>query len=187
MTHMCARTDSCVCHDLLICVSREVCDLTWHAIIWWSHVMRVNESWHTYGWVVSHIWMGRVTHICECPSPDKYLHESRHTWVMAHVGRVISPSSPTNLSHVTLITHELALVMHIWMSHGTHMDQSEGTRMSHDTHMNESCHVAVLPWDTRMSDDTYVWVMSHSCACQARGAHVTHLHVTHVWHDTLIG
>jgi len=29
--------------------------------------------------------------------------------------------------------------------------------------------------------------MSHSCACQARGAHVPHFHVTHVWHDTLIG
>jgi len=43
--------------------------------IWMSHVTLMNASCHTYGWVMSHIWMSHVTH------------ESCHTyeWVMSHV------------------------------------------------------------------------------------------------------
>jgi len=51
--------------------------------IWMSHVPRMNESWHTYKWVMSHMWMSHVTHMTE----------SCHTyeWVTAH----------TCMSHVT--------------------------------------------------------------------------------------
>ena len=56
--------------------------------IWMSHVTYMDESRHTYGWVMSYIWMSHVTH----------MDESRHThgWVMSY----------------------------LWMSHVTHMDES---------------------------------------------------------------
>jgi len=42
-----------------------------------SHVTHMNESWHTYEGVVSHVWMSHVTH----------MNESCHTyeWVMSHI------------------------------------------------------------------------------------------------------
>jgi len=42
-----------------------VISFTWRshcANTWMSHVTHVNESRHSYGWVMSHIWMGYVTH-----------------------------------------------------------------------------------------------------------------------------
>ena len=45
--------------------------------MWMSHVTHMNESWRTYEWVMSHIWMSHVTH----------MNESCHTyeWVMSHI------------------------------------------------------------------------------------------------------
>jgi len=75
------------------------------------HVTHMNESCHTYEWVISyewvtsHIWMSHATH--KRMSHVTHMNESCHTyeWVMSH----------------------------IWMSHATHK------RMGHVTHMNESC------------------------------------------------
>jgi len=42
----------------------------------------VNESYHTYEWVMSHIWKSHVPH----------MNETSHTneWVMSHTGLVVS-------------------------------------------------------------------------------------------------
>ena len=56
---------------------------SWHtyewvmAHIWMSHGTHMNESWHTYEWDMSHIWMRHVT----------YMNESWHTyeWVISHM------------------------------------------------------------------------------------------------------
>jgi len=42
-----------------------------------SHGTHMNESWHTYEWVMAHIWMSHGTH----------MNESCHTyeWVMEHI------------------------------------------------------------------------------------------------------
>jgi len=81
--------------------------------IWMSHVTRMNESCHTFEWVMSiyecvmsHVWMSHVTR----------MNESRHTyeWVTSHI----------RMSHVA----------HIRISHVTHIS------MSHVTHMNDSRH-----------------------------------------------
>jgi len=47
--------------------------------LWLSHVTLVNESCHTYEWVMSHLWMSHVT----------LVNESCHTyeWVMSHSSR----------------------------------------------------------------------------------------------------
>jgi len=51
--------------------------------IWMSHVTHVNDSYHTYGWVISHMCMDHVTHM------DGLCH--KYEWIKSH----------TCLSHVT--------------------------------------------------------------------------------------
>jgi len=67
-----------------------------------SQVTHMDESCHTYGWVMSHIWMSHVTHM------DESCHTYR--WVKSHIW----------MSHVTRIDescHIYGWVMsHIWMS-----------------------------------------------------------------------
>ena len=97
-----------------------------------SHLTHINESSHTYEWVMSHIWVSPVTH----------MNESCHTyeWIMSHAGWQVAQG-----------IHRLA------MSHVTHMNESchmcewvmPHIRMSHVTHMNESC-------------TTYEWVLSRA-------------------------
>ena len=76
-----------------------------------SHVTHINESCHTYEWVMSHIWMIHVTH----------MNRSCHTyeWVVSNE-RVMS---------------------HIWMSHVTRMNESCHTYEWVMLHIwIESCH-----------------------------------------------
>ena len=97
------------------------------------YVTHMDESCHTYGWVISHIWMSHFTH----------MNESCHTygWVMSHIWM-------SHVTHMDESCHTCEWVMsHIWMSHVTHMDESYHTYrwvmshiwMSHVTHVNESC------------------------------------------------
>ena len=37
----------------------------------------MNESWHTYEWVMAHIWMSHGTHMCD--------HVAHRSWVLSHV------------------------------------------------------------------------------------------------------
>jgi len=83
------------------------------------------------------------------------------------------------------------VVVHIWMSHVTHVNESlrTGVRgwcvfdssrmlcMSHGTSMHESCH-------------TYEWIMSHSCSwmiCTQVMVHIWMSHATHVNESSHIG
>ena len=104
-----------------------------------SHVTHINESCHTYEWVMSHIWMSQVTH----------MNESCHTyeWVMSRIG----------MSHVTRINHtEVCVISQIWMSHGMGvMPREPQWGMNHVTHMHETCHTSeswVMPhkWVSRV-------------------------------------
>ena len=72
-----------------------------------SHVTHRNESCHTYGWVMSHIWMSHVTH----------MNESCHTyeWVRSHIWM-------SHVTHMNESGHTYERVMScMWMSHVTHM------------------------------------------------------------------
>jgi len=81
LIHMCDVTHSYVWHDVFICLSWLVhrCDMT-HSYVWRDVFICVtwlihtgspinfirkwwnpNESWHTYEWVMAHIWMSYVT------------------------------------------------------------------------------------------------------------------------------
>jgi len=109
----------------------------------------MNQSCHTYEWVMSHIWMSHVTH----------MNESCHTYesVMSHIW----------MSHVLCRMYRYTRVTsrHVTSRHGTHIYESFHTYewgtshawTSHVTRMNESCH-------------TFKWVMTHLCI-----SHITHM------------
>jgi len=81
------------------------------------------ESWHTYEWVMSHVWMSHVAH----------MNGSWHTYEAAR--------SIPGYTKESCHTYELVMA-HIWMGHGTHITEScrkyEWVRSV--THASESCH-----------------------------------------------
>jgi len=146
-----------------------------------SHVTHMNESCHTYEWVMSHVWMGHVTHMTE----------SCHTyeWVMSHIW----------MSHVTRMNESCRayewVMSHIWMSHVTHMTESCQTyewvmshkrrshvthmkthtnsmryakvmRVSHVTHTNESCHT-----HDRVMSNIWTSHVTHECVMSHKWKH----------------
>jgi len=129
-----------------------------------SFARHVNESYHTYECVMSHLWRRQVTHIKNDMSKmsgqggggNQVLQKSHgtHECVMSHIW--ISHSTHIKgvwtkwrrqSSAIKESRHAYGWVMsHVWMSHVTHIkDVWTG---SHVTHMNASCH-------------TYEWVTSH--------------------------
>ena len=126
-----------------------------------SHVIGATDclkSYHTYVWVMSHVWMSHVTcmnesRLMECVACHTY------EWVMrvtptnesCVAWRRISSRIRIRISHVT---HEWDM-SHVWMSHVSQDVCCQGEIVV--AHMNESCH-------------TYEWVMSH-----IRMSHVVHM------------
>jgi len=49
-----------------------------------SHVTHMNESCHTYEWVMSHIWMSCVTHMNELCHRYEWGMSHTYEWVMSH-------------------------------------------------------------------------------------------------------
>ena len=92
--------------------------------IWMSHVTHMNESWRTYEWVRSHTTMSHVTR----------MHESWHTyqWVVAHI--LVIHDTYINAGMHDYLTWEVGLgqlhLLSIWvtvhtsMSHGAHINVS---------------------------------------------------------------
>jgi len=107
--------------------------------------------------VMSHIWMGHVTHIHKI-----------YGWVMSHMW----------MGHVTRMDETRGWVMsHTWMSHVTHMHESCHTYecdisdvwKRHVTHMNASCHIYLFQHQSSETRYIYKWVMS-----QMWISHATH-------------
>jgi len=67
---------------------------------WMSHVTHINESYHTYEWVMSHIWTSPITHM------NEWCHT--HEWVMSHTWT-------SHVTHMNGSCHTQEWVMsHIW-------------------------------------------------------------------------
>ena len=85
--------------------------------IWMRHVTHINESWHTYEWVMSHTWTSPTT----------------HEWVMSHIW----------MRHNTLMNescHTYEWVMsHIWMSHVTHTKWMRHVKEEHTRRDIQKC------------------------------------------------
>jgi len=90
------------------------------AHIWMSYVTHMNESCHTYEWVMSHIWMSHVTHM-RWGMPHKWMRHATH----------MNESRPRIKK---VMTHTWGVMSHTWMSHHTHMIgayHSQKLAMSH--------------------------------------------------------
>jgi len=123
----------------------------------------MDESCHTREWVMSCIWMSRVTHINEsCPTYEWVL---SHIW-MSHVMHTSKSCHTHGMSHVT----------HINGSCHTHDDwahiRDHGERTA--TYMKESCR-------------TYEWDMSHVWMGHVTRMNesVTHMKTYSLWTATL--
>jgi len=119
---------------------------SWH--IRMSHGTHMNDSWHTYEWVMAHSWMSNGTLM----SPDSfvwvvtYQRESRPIkWCTAH-------SFTFSLIRVGVLWHDSSMW---WASHKTRSHESWRICMSHDvstrvtSHSHESRH-------TYTSHDSFV-------------------------------
>jgi len=148
---------SCVWHVLCNSAAFFHDSFTWH----------MNESCHTYEWVMSHIWMSHDSFLKKketvqgtlwniSVSHVTHINESCCTceWVRSRIWT--SHVTYTNeFCHESKDTYEWVM-SHIWTSHVTHMNETCRTYewvmsyiwMSHVTCIHESCH-------------TYEWVMSH--------------------------
>jgi len=147
------QTHSYVWHDSFICVPWliHMCAMT-HSHVWMPHATyeclmpHMNESCHTYKWVMSQIWMNHVT----------------HEYVMSYIY-----ASFVYITCVCVFLHIQSPLRECrWMRSGAAwlpyycapLVCASFTIMSHVTHINESCH-------------TYQWVMSHvnmSCLISTR-------------------
>ena len=135
--------------------------------IWMCHVTHMNESYHTYEWIMSHIWMSHATHMNE--SCHTYEWDTTHIW-MSHV------------THMNESYHTYEWVIsHIWMSHVTCMHESCHVYVRVKQHIccntyvackdnlfqSESCFSSkcyTYEWVIWMSKvNTYEWVISNTC------------------------
>jgi len=140
----------------------------------------MNESCHTYEWVMSHIWMSHVphtnksslpviftcvSHVAHMNESCPHVNESCHTyeWVMSHIWMSHVPH--TNESTLPVISTWAGRVTHIRMSHVPHMNESfptyEWILFTSNLHLNGSCPrcgwVLSQIWTSHVSD------MNKSC------------------------
>jgi len=120
-----------------------------HENISCGHGTHINESWYTYEWVMAHtwrsaschtyhIWYGHVKHMTEWPCHI-------HKWVIEHTIDSLMRHTPS---------YEWVMV-HIWMSHGTHMNESWHSIMRHTPSC--VCHDSFIcvPWLIHMCTMTH--------------------------------
>jgi len=112
----------------------------------------MNESWHTYGRVMAHVWMRHGSH----------MNESWHAW-MGHDTPCVwqhhtCRQGTSDLSSQVIFEWVMA---HIWMSHGTHMNEAWLTYECVMARMNGSWHTLCMT--THEWWHTYEWVMAHIC------------------------
>jgi len=140
----------------------------------------MSHIWMTYEWLIHYfifiyewlIQMRDMTHSCVWCKTRSRMHQSEcdtsHTygWVTAHI----------RMSHVTHdeVSYEQLYapkVLHLWVSHVTHMNESCHTyewakshiRMSHVTHMNESGHTYEWGpvWAAVCTKGSSIWIDNH--------------------------
>ena len=134
------RRVSCDCCRFMRAVALE----RWWAFPWMSHATHVNESCHTYEWIMAHVWLSHATRKKESFYSTVAL-EHFYGWVMSH-------EFVRHLTHRNEMCHTLKWVMAlVWMSLVMPFHTYEQWRWS--IFMNESCHIC--EWVI-----THMW-MSH--------------------------
>jgi len=131
MNKSCPTWISHVPHDCVMSHKNALSSASEYVLshIWMSRVTGTNESWHRYEWAMLHIWMSLVAH----------LNEMCHTyaWVVSRI----------RMSHVTNINESYERFE--WVT--------SKTWMSHVTQSVESCHT----YSSMVSCHTYKHVYSY--------------------------
>jgi len=115
-----------------------------------SHGTYIHEARHTYGCVMSHVWISHATHMIE--SCHTYTGVKPHIW-MCHVAHMNEASCRT---HECVMSHTLMFMSHI--------------RMSHDMRMKESCHVNFyvthchVGWRSHITNN--IFIFQNVCVCE---------------------
>jgi len=114
---LCIRTPRCMSHihhflewifGNIFLVSSFVAHV-FVAFCWVSHGKHMNESWHTYEWVMAHIWM-RVRKECSRGCMHSYSHTDvytqAHTHTFAHTNTHTRTHTYTHThTHLRISTH----------------------------------------------------------------------------------
>jgi len=150
--------------------------MTSHVTLCMSHVTHMNKSWHTHGWVMSHIWSimshtrewfishlwkseSVMSHTCDWFISRLWTSHVTHEWVTDANCMTITSKDQVRAAYEWVMSH-------IFTSHVTHMNEScltcEGVTdangkarciwMRHVTHMCESRHAWIVMPHTWMSD-----------------------------------
>ena len=218
------QTQRLVCPRLPVDESCHTCGWVM-SHIWMSHVTRVDESCHTCGWVMSHVGIRHInesrpylwqvsclthvggmsliymrmhdmtySYVCHdsficvpwlihmCDMTHSYVWHESDLYVDTHMQLHVSLQLPVHASCAWVMAH-------VWMSHGTRMNESWHTYewvmahvwMSHGTRMNQRCRMcAAWVWCTRMTRRcSAAWVFKLLCT-----GHMTRINEsnhTHEW------
>ena len=119
--------------------------------VWMSHGTRVNESWYTCEWVTAHTWgkpgmcqliVSRTNSVLRqyvgSLLPGEWMRIMTHSYVY-HDFPICVPW----LIRMYAQSHQTAMVvtLHMWLSHGTRVNESQHTYEGTMAYANELCHV----------------------------------------------
>ena len=137
------------------------------------HVTHMNESCHTYEWVMSHAWMSHVTHMNKSRhTRDGLIHTCgmTHSYVCHEVGFTCHDS----VIRVTWLIHLLVrmcdMMRALRLSH-MHMEKSSRTEVAFTRHNSFIC----VPWLIHICDMTHSFLF-HDRLKQRRLPHVCEKH-----------
>jgi len=154
-------------HDSPICdmTHSESCD-TWKRT---QSVTHMNESCHTYEWVMSHIWMSHVTHMNESCHTHEWVTKSV-THMNVSMGASVTCVSPLNM----------------WMDESCHTCTTN--KESHVYEREHGCRgvTYVSSFNMWVHESCHTWILIKSLTHRnvstgAWGGYNVSLHSTHEW------
>jgi len=110
----------------------------------------MNESYHTYEWIISHIWMSHGTHV------NELCHTMSHIWMnlVIHLN-----GSCHTYEWVMSRTYDASITSHVWMCHLSYEWDMTHTYECATSYMNETWHTHMnAPLPILMRLDTHIWM-----------------------------
>jgi len=153
--------------------------------IWISHVKYLNESYCTYEWVMWHIWKASIMAPCQRHGSTSFhthgwvmshMDESCRTW-MSHVAHMMELCHPS----------DGGVMSHMWLSHSSYMNRAvrdvRDKWMRRVTNEYVMSHAFTVTWASR----SYVWCDAFTCVMwriHMCDVIVTCDLLSYVWYDT---
>jgi len=180
------------CHTYVLIHRSDTCRIyEYESHIWMSHVTHINESCHTYEWVMSHIW--RLIHMCSfiCQTLVASMNMShvRHLshiwiWVMSDTCRIYS-----YMRQVSDMTHSYVRLLRI--NYEYFLFPLSSPPLSAWAPLLYIIHYYILyctctTWLIHMCDMTHSYVWHDSFICVTWLIHMYDMAHSYVCHDSFI-